>query len=69
MLRPTVGRPVCLGVKPHLGSQDQFFVTVKTVAGLLMWGILSDDRTGLLFTVVAGLDSAVILGPETCGTY
>jgi hypothetical protein len=27
----------------------------QTVAGLLMWGALSDERTGLSFTTVAGL--------------
>jgi hypothetical protein len=40
MLRPTVSRPVYLGMK-------------HTVAGLLMWGALSDERTGLSFTVAA----------------
>jgi hypothetical protein len=30
------------------------FYRCQTVAGLLMWGALSDDRTGLSFTVVAG---------------
>jgi hypothetical protein len=26
----------------------------QTVAGLLMWGALSDERMGLLFTIAAG---------------
>jgi hypothetical protein len=33
-----------------------------------MWGALSDRRTGLSFTVTAGLDSTVILGSESRGT-
>jgi hypothetical protein len=34
-----------------------------------MWGALSDERTGLSFTVTAGLDSAVILGSESHGNH
>jgi hypothetical protein len=48
MLRPTVNRPVCLEIKRPSGAYDQ------TVAGLLMWGALSDERTGLSFTTAAG---------------
>jgi hypothetical protein len=49
MLRQTVSRPVCLGVKRASG----FFLL--SVAGVLVWGALSDERTGLSFTVAAGL--------------
>jgi hypothetical protein len=40
MLRPTVSRPD--------------FHCCQTVAGLFMWGALSDERTGLPFTIAAG---------------
>jgi hypothetical protein len=40
----------------------------QTFAGLLMWGALSDERTGVSFTTAAGLASAVILGSESRGT-
>jgi hypothetical protein len=33
-----------------------------------MWGALSDDMTGLSFTITAALASAVILGSESRGT-
>jgi hypothetical protein len=33
-----------------------------------MWGALSDERTGLSFTIAAALASAVILGSESLGT-
>jgi hypothetical protein len=34
-------------LRPH-------FYYCQTVAGLLMWGALSDERTGLSFTIAAG---------------
>jgi hypothetical protein len=49
MLRPTVSRPVCLGIKYPSGAYSQ------AVTGLLMWGALSDERTGPSFTIAAGL--------------
>jgi hypothetical protein len=51
MLRPTVSRPVCLGIKHPSGAYDQ----------ILIWGVLSDDRMGLSFTLLLALASAVIL--------
>jgi hypothetical protein len=49
MLRPTVSRPVSLGVEPHLGPKTTFLFLL--VAVLLMWAP-SDERTGLSFTTV-----------------
>jgi hypothetical protein len=48
MLRPMVSRPVYLGIKHPSGAYDQ------TVAGLLIWRALSDERTGLSFIIAAG---------------
>jgi hypothetical protein len=53
VLRPKVSRSVCLGIKHPFGDYDQIFITLK-VAGLLMWGALSDERMGLSFTIAAG---------------
>jgi hypothetical protein len=54
ILRPMVSRTVCLGVKHPSGDQNQIFIS-QTVAGLLMWGSLSDEGKGLSFTIAVGL--------------
>jgi hypothetical protein len=51
MLQPTVSRPVCLGIKHLSGAYDQIFLL--SVAGLLIWGALCEERTGLSFTFAA----------------
>jgi hypothetical protein len=38
---------------PIWGLRPDFYYC-QTVAGLLMWGALSDERTGLSFTIAAG---------------
>jgi hypothetical protein len=53
ILRPTVSWSVCLCVKHPSRAYDQIFITVR-VAGLLMWGALSNERTGLPFIIAAG---------------
>jgi hypothetical protein len=53
ILWPTVSQPVCLGIKHPSGAYDQICYC-QTVAGLLIWGALSDERIGLPFTISAG---------------
>jgi hypothetical protein len=53
MLRPTVSRPVSWNKAPIWGLRPDFSCC-QTVAGLLIWGALSDERTGLSFTIAPG---------------
>jgi hypothetical protein len=58
ILRPTVSRPVYIGVRHPLGAHEKllfcffFLYDLQSVAGLLMWGAPSHERTGL--SVVSG---------------
>jgi hypothetical protein len=58
MLRPTVSRPVCLGIKHPSGAYDQIFFSVRNMEYvwqfLIPWVTLSDERMGLSFVCAAG---------------
>jgi hypothetical protein len=55
MLRPTVqSASLSWNKAPTWGIRPDFYYR-QTVAGLLMWGDLSDERAGLSFTIAADL--------------
>jgi hypothetical protein len=45
MLRPTISRPVYLGIKDPSGAYNQIFITVRLLR--VYWGAVSDERAGL----------------------
>jgi hypothetical protein len=53
---------------PISGPRPNFYYC-HTVAGLLMWGAVSDERTDLSFTIAAGPRHTVLLWFESRGTH
>jgi hypothetical protein len=59
LLRPTISRPVCCGIKHPSRTYDQFFITYycQTVASLLIRGAVSDNCCCASPVVILGSES------------
>jgi hypothetical protein len=64
--RRSIGQSVLMS-STHLGPKNRILLLSDSFGFVLMWGALSDERTGVSFQLLLALASAVILGSKSRG--
>jgi hypothetical protein len=72
ILRPTVNRPACPGIRRPSGTRDKFFFNlygncIQTLSGLLLLGTLSDVKTSLICSCCWASPAQPFSGPRPAG--
>jgi hypothetical protein len=53
----------------HVGPATNFSPSFCNYLGLLMWGAISDEKSGLKFSVLLGITSTIFVRSESHGTH